>query len=49
MKNTSKLMSTAATLTLVALGASPAYAAGTLAGSTITNTATVNFQVGGVS
>lgn len=49
MKHTSKLMSAAATLTLVALGASPAYAAGTLAGTTITNTASVNFQVGGVS
>ena len=49
MTRTSKLMSAAATLTLVALGASPAYAAGTLAGTTITNTASVNFQVGGIS
>ena len=49
MTRTSKLMSAAATLTLVGLGASPAYAAGTLAGTTITNTASVNFQVGGIS
>lgn len=31
------------------LASSPAYASGTSAGTTITNTATVNFQVGGVS
>lgn len=31
------------------LGATPAFAAGTTAGSTITNTATVNYQVGGVA
>lgn len=31
------------------LGATPALAAGTTAGSTITNTATVNYQVGGVA
>ncbi len=35
--------------TLAALAASPAFAGGTLAGSGITNTATVNFQVGGVA
>lgn len=31
------------------LGITPAFAAGTAAGSTITNTATVNYQVGGVA
>lgn len=31
------------------VAASPAYAAGTTAGASITNTATVNYQVGGVS
>ena len=31
------------------LGVTPAFAAGTTAGSTITNTATVNYQVGGVA
>ena len=36
-------------LVLAALAATPAYAAGTAAGSTITNNVTVNFQVGGVA
>jgi len=40
----------AASLLAVAAGtATPAFAAGTTAGSTITNNVTVNFQVGGVS
>jgi uncharacterized repeat protein (TIGR01451 family) len=34
---------------LAALAATPAYAAGTAAGSTITNTVQVNYQVGGVA
>lgn len=36
-------------LVLAGLAATPAYAAGTTAGSTITNTVQVNFQVGGVA
>src|ERR1700741_2618781 len=36
-------------LLLPALAATPAYAAGTAAGSTITNTVSVNYQVGGVA
>lgn len=49
MTNTlKKLMGTSA-LVVTALGAMPAFAAGTTAGSTITNTATINFQVGGVA
>lgn len=49
MKRTSKLLGAVGVLTLAALGAQPAFAAGTTAGSTITNTATVNYQVGGIS
>jgi uncharacterized repeat protein (TIGR01451 family) len=36
-------------LAAVALGTSPAFAAGTTAGSTISNTVTLNYQVGGVA
>lgn len=49
MKNISKLLSAAGTAALMSLVANPAYAAGTTAGTTITNTATVNFQVSGVA
>lgn len=49
MTRTSKLLGAAGIFTLAALGAQPAFAAGTTAGSTITNTATVNYQVGGIS
>ncbi len=49
MKNTSKKLSTASVIALAVLGANSAHAAGTTAGSTITNTVTVNYQVGGVS
>ncbi|MDE2561735.1 MAG: DUF11 domain-containing protein [Sphingomonadales bacterium] len=34
---------------VIALASSPAFAAGTVAGTTITNTVTVNYKVGGVS
>lgn len=44
-----KLLATASGMTVAVLGATPAFAAGTTAGSTITNTATVNYQVGGVA
>ncbi len=49
MTNNIKLLATSSCLALAILGASPALAAGTTAGSTITNTVTVNFQVGGVA
>ncbi len=48
MKRSIKLLSVASSFTL-ALLSSQAHASGTIAGSTITNTATVNYQVGGVS
>jgi uncharacterized repeat protein (TIGR01451 family) len=49
MTNRSTLLGAASLFALAALGATPAYAAGTTAGSTITNTVTVAFQVGGIS
>lgn len=49
MNCTGKLLGAASTIALIALGSSPAFAAGTTAGSTITNTATINYQVGGIS
>lgn len=49
MKHLSKLLGAAGTAALLSLVANPAYAAGTAAGTTITNTATVNFQVSGVT
>lgn len=50
MKNSHKLLAAAGLSALTAgLGAGPAHAAGTLAGQTITNTVTVNFQVGGIA
>lgn len=49
MKMTSKLLGTVGVVTLAVLGTNPAFAAGTTAGSTITNTVTVNYQVGGVA
>ncbi len=45
----SKLLGAAGLFALSVLGANPAYAAGTTAGSTITNTVSVAFQVGGIS
>lgn len=49
MKHASKLLGVAGTAALMSLVVTPAHAAGTTAGVTITNTATINFQVGGVS
>lgn len=43
------MLASASGLAVAALGASPALAAGTQAGSTITNTVTLNYQVGGVA
>lgn len=49
MNKSVRLLGGAGAIALVALGASPALASGTLAGSSITNTVTVNYQVGGIS
>lgn len=49
MIKSGRLLGTVGAAALTVLGASPALAAGTQAGSTITNSVTVNFQVGGVS
>ena len=48
MKNTVKLLGSATTVALL-MAASPAFAAGTAAGLSVTNTVTVNYQVGGVN
>lgn len=48
MLNTKRMLGAASVITLAVLGANPAYAAGTQAGSTITNNVTVNFKVGGI-
>lgn len=47
MKTTKRLLGSAAILALAVLGANPAYAEGTAAGSTITNNVTVAYKVGG--
>ena len=49
MKKSGRLLGTVGVAALTLLGASPALAAGTQAGSTITNQVTVNFQVGGIN
>lgn len=49
MNRTGRLLGAASTIVLIALGSTPAFATGTTAGSTITNTATINYQVGGIS
>lgn len=49
MIKTSRLLGTASAAALAILVASPAWASGTASGTTITNTVTVNYQVGGVS
>lgn len=48
---TSKLLrlGSGSLLAIAIVGSAPAFAAGTTAGSSITNTATINYQVGGVS
>jgi len=48
MKRSKQLLGAVSTFALVALSASPALAEGVTAGDTITNTVTVDFQVGGV-
>ena len=49
MTRTNKLLASAGVAALALLIANPAHAAGTAAGSTITNTVTVNYQVGGIA
>jgi hypothetical protein len=49
MINTLKRIAMATGVSVVALGATPAFAVGTTAGTNIDNTATVNYQVGGVN
>src|SRR3954454_3050133 len=49
MTRTKRLFASASVLAVAAFAASPASAAGTAAGATITNTVTVDFKVGGVS
>jgi len=44
-----RLLASASVLAACALGATPAFAAGTDAGTTVTNTVTLNYSVGGVS
>lgn len=48
MKRSKQLLAAVSSLALVAFSASPALAAGTTAGNTITNNVTVDFRVGGV-
>lgn len=48
MQRSKQLLGAVSSFALVALGASPALAAGTTAGDLITNTVTVDFRVGGV-
>ncbi len=48
MKRTKQLLGAVSATALIALSASPAMAVGTTAGDTITNTVSVDFQVGGV-
>ena len=49
MKHASRLLGAGSVIALFALSAAPAFAAGTTAGSTILNTVSVNFNVGGVA
>ncbi len=49
MTRTSKWLASASGVAAFALGASPAFAAGTTAGTSITNNVTVNFEVSGVA
>ncbi|MCC6924339.1 hypothetical protein [Novosphingobium sp.] len=44
-----RLLGTVGAAALAVVGASPAFASGTAAGTVITNTVTVNYQVGGVN
>lgn len=48
MSNLNKLLVTVSGISIAMVGASPAFAAGTTAGGSITNNVTVEYQVGGV-
>ena len=48
MRRTKQLLGAVSSVALVALSTAPAYAAGTTAGDAITNTVSVDYQVGGV-
>jgi len=48
MTRTIRLLASASLLAVAGFAATPAFAGGTTAGSTITNTVTVNYKVGGV-
>ncbi|MFM7377712.1 MAG: hypothetical protein ACKO1O_06230, partial [Erythrobacter sp.] len=47
MKTTKQLLGAVSAVALVAMSSTPALAAGTSAGTTITNTVSVNYNVGG--
>ena len=49
MKTTKQLLGAVSAVALVAMSSTPALAAGTRAGTTITNSATVNYNVGGAT
>ncbi|CAN5309786.1 hypothetical protein BH09PSE3_BH09PSE3_09460 [soil metagenome] len=49
MTKTTKLLAAASALAIAALGAAPAFAAGTASGTNIVNTVTVNYNVGTVA
>ena len=49
MTRSTKLLVSASAFAILALGAAPAFAAGTTAGSNIVNTVAVSYQVGGVA
>ena len=49
MTRNSRLLGAASAAALTMVAANPAFASGTTAGSTITNTVSVNYQVGGVA
>lgn len=49
MTSNMRFLASASVLAVVALGATPALAAGTTSGTTITNTVTLSYQVGGVA
>jgi uncharacterized repeat protein (TIGR01451 family) len=49
MTRTMRLLASASVLAVAGLAAKPAFAAGTAAGTTITNTVSVDYKVGGVS
>ena len=49
MTKVTKLLATASVIAVSALGTAPAFAAGTVAGTDIVNTVSVNYQVGGTA